>query len=59
MQTAAQLCHPNIVTVFDVGEAEGRPFFTMELIEGYTLNRLMTAGGQPLARKLHAGPGYE
>jgi serine/threonine-protein kinase len=49
-QRIAQLHHPNIITVYDVGEAEGRPFFTMELIEGYTLNRLMSDGGQPLTR---------
>jgi hypothetical protein len=36
-QTMAQLSHPNIVTVFDVGMADGQLFITMELIEGGTL----------------------
>jgi serine/threonine-protein kinase len=34
---AAQLSHPNIVQVFDVGEDEGRPFIVMECVEGSTL----------------------
>jgi eukaryotic-like serine/threonine-protein kinase len=34
---AAQLSHPNIVQVFDVGEEAGRPFIVMECVEGSTL----------------------
>ena len=34
---AAGLSHPNIVTVFDAGEADGRPFIVMELVPGRTL----------------------
>jgi serine/threonine-protein kinase len=34
---AAQLSHPNVVQVFDVGEDEGRPFIVMEYVEGTTL----------------------
>jgi eukaryotic-like serine/threonine-protein kinase len=34
---AAQLSHPNVVQVFDVGEDEGRPFIVMECVEGSTL----------------------
>src|SRR5664279_6460582 len=29
--------HPNIVTVFDVGEDQGHPYIAMELVEGQTL----------------------
>jgi tetratricopeptide (TPR) repeat protein len=36
-QAVATLHHPNIVTVFDVGECDGKPFFTMELVEGRNL----------------------
>jgi oligopeptide transport system substrate-binding protein len=31
---AARLNHPNVVTVFDAGEIDGRPFVVMELVEG-------------------------
>ncbi|MDB5298039.1 MAG: pknB 10, partial [Phycisphaerales bacterium] len=42
----AALRHPNIVQVYDVGDADGRPFFTMELVEHGTLaDRL---GGRPM-----------
>ncbi len=33
----ARLHHPNIIEVFEVGEAEDRPFFSMEFVEGGTL----------------------
>jgi serine/threonine-protein kinase len=36
----ATLKHPNIVEVHDVGEAAGRPFFAMELVEGQPLERI-------------------
>src|SRR5918999_4919235 len=42
---AAGLQHPNIVTVFDTGEHDGRPFIVMELVEGMTLaDRLRSQG---------------
>jgi serine/threonine-protein kinase len=36
-RSAAQLHHPHIVTIFDVGEHDGQPFIAMEYIEGETL----------------------
>jgi TolB-like protein/Tfp pilus assembly protein PilF/predicted Ser/Thr protein kinase len=36
-QAAAKLDHPNIVTVYEVGEYSGRPFFAMQHIEGQSL----------------------
>lgn len=38
-QAMARLSHPNVVTVHDVGEHEGRVFVAMESIEGRTLTR--------------------
>jgi serine/threonine protein kinase len=34
---AAQISHPNVVQVFDVGEEDGKPFIVMECVEGSTL----------------------
>ena len=44
---AAQLAHPHIVPVFQVGEHEGQPFFTMQYIEGTTLARRLADGPMP------------
>src|SRR4029450_4099876 len=47
-RAAASLNHPNICTIFDAGEHEGRPYIAMELIEGQTLKQRMSAGSIPL-----------
>lgn len=44
----AQLRHPNIVVVYDVGEVDDCPFYTMELIDGQTLAQLGSARRLPL-----------
>jgi eukaryotic-like serine/threonine-protein kinase len=36
-RTVARLAHPNVVRIYDVGEARGRPYFVMELVDGETL----------------------
>lgn len=43
----AALHHPNIVQVYDVGEVNGRPYFTMELIEGGNLDKHIQGAPQP------------
>jgi tRNA A-37 threonylcarbamoyl transferase component Bud32 len=46
----AQLSHPNIVGVFDVGEVDGLPFIVMEYVAGSSLKqRIERAGALPLA----------
>ncbi|MFO1200023.1 MAG: protein kinase [Burkholderiaceae bacterium] len=43
-RAAGNLAHPNIVTVFDVGEIEGRPYIAMELLEGGALDARLSKG---------------
>ncbi len=42
-QAAGKLLHPNIVTIFDVGEEQGVSFIAMEFIEGETLEKYTRA----------------
>src|SRR3989304_4409607 len=41
-RAAARLQHPNIVTIFELGEVEGTHFIAMELVEGMDLAQAMT-----------------
>jgi hypothetical protein len=43
---AAQLSHPNIVQIYDIGEAEGLPFFSMEYVRGSSLSELVRRQGR-------------
>ena len=50
-QSAASLIHPNIVSVFDVGEDKGISYIVMELLESKTLKDYIQAKG-PLSSEL-------
>ena len=49
-ELAAQLTHPNIVAVHDIGRQDGRRYYTMEIVEGKPLDRW--AKGLPLEQRL-------
>ncbi len=46
IQIAGTFSHPNIVTVFDVGRQDGRPFIAMEYVEGRNLRAELQAHGR-------------
>ena len=45
--SVARLDHPHVVPVFEVGEHEGQPFFTMQYVAGQTLSRRLAEGPLP------------
>jgi tetratricopeptide (TPR) repeat protein len=49
-RVAASLRHPGIVAIYDLGRLEGVPFFTMELVEGSSLEGLLADGPLAAAR---------
>ncbi|MEO8359448.1 MAG: protein kinase [Vicinamibacteria bacterium] len=51
-RAAAQLNHPNIITVFDFGQADSELYMAMELLEGKDLKELITAGTLTFEQKL-------
>ena len=62
-RTAARLQHENIVTVHDVGQVDGQPYYSMRYIEGRSLAEMLRAGPladdqavallEPVARAVH------
>ncbi len=53
-KSTASLQHPNIVTVYDLGEHEGRPFLVMQYLEGNSLEDLLRAHRpMPLLEKIN------
>ena len=52
---ASQLNHPNVCTIHEVGESDGRAYIAMELVEGRSLASLLAGGGLPAEQVLKLG----
>ena len=52
-RVAAALSHPNIVTIYDVGELEGIPFLTMERVRGSDLRAYVGEATVSLDQRIH------
>jgi len=51
-QATAGLDHPNIAGIYEVGEYQGRPFFSMQVIEGQSLKDIIAGKDLPIERIL-------
>ncbi|MCP3918128.1 MAG: serine/threonine protein kinase [bacterium] len=55
-ELASKLDHPNICTVFEAGELDGRPYLAMQYIEGRSLAQLVDAVAEPHELRRQLGP---
>ncbi len=52
-EAIARLAHPNLVTLFDVGQSEHGPYLVFELLRGKTLDLRLEEGAMPVQEAVH------
>ncbi len=55
VRTVSSLNHPNILTIYEVGEAHGLHFMATEFVDGSTLREHISADGLPLVQRVQIG----
>src|ERR1700743_895969 len=55
-RAASSLNHPNIITIYEIGESDGSAFIAMEYIDGVTLREMMAMGPLPAKKALQIVP---
>src|ERR1044071_4372406 len=51
-RAASALSHPHILTIYEVGEDDGRPYIAMEYVEGETIRQKIPQNGLPLRERV-------
>jgi len=54
-RTASALNHPNICTIYEIDEADDKPFIAMELLEGHSLDQELRGNSLPIDHLLDLG----
>jgi|GEM_PF-2430984 len=52
-EAVASLQHPNIVQIYDMGDFQGRPYFSLEFVEGGTLAQKLNGAPLPVQQAAH------
>jgi len=58
-QTTGALNHPNVLTIFEVGDHDGQPFLAAELLAGETIREKLSHGPIPVSKANRISGGWK